>query len=230
MQDSNQSAEATAPKQKAGAPKHQSNVGQLVRTPPGTTLAPACGVGIIEFLTWCPRWYLRSAPRLRFLRNRIHHNEMAKVVAWSHELGNAAEVRVANSIKHYNLRFAKRPVVDGGFGGPWYARCKEGNAPSLDTNRATGHWDVSSRKAAEIDMSLLELAYTVLPDRHPSGFDAGVFSQCIQLALKMNDHTLRISDIPAMIARYSLIMPIESGNADRKAMDRFLATNETTGH
>lgn len=178
----------------------------------------------MEILTWNPRWYLRITVCLRLVRNGIRHQDVARVIAWTHGLEAQAERKVSEATRHYYFAFAKRPVTDGGLGGPIdTVYDKYGDGPEADLNEGTAHWRMPAGGQDEFDESLMELATGVIAERQPTGADADLLTQCIILAVQRNDHGLKISDIPRLVAEHNLTTPADvEGISDRMAMHRFL--------
>lgn len=150
---------------KAGAPFGLPNAGHLVDTPSSWTRAPGCDVGIIEFLTWCPRWYMRSAACLRFVRNGITCKELARVATWARGKPVLSEIKIGDAIKQQNYKFSKRSIAAGGLGGTWDKLCKYNNAPDSDLNAGSSHWDNPGGKALRsmLRCSVLQRAWYITP-------------------------------------------------------------------
>lgn len=61
----------------------------------------------------------------------------------------------------------------------------------------------------------------------PTGYDRGILTQCIEYAVDTKNVRLKVSDIPMLARRQGFTMPVESGNLDRKGVDRFFASLPT---
>lgn len=178
---------------------------------------PATEIELIEWLTYKPRWYLRAQPSLRTIYNGIHNDEMARVALWARD--GIDEMKLSNSIKKKRLTFIKMPVLQGGFRGTLEDIKKANKIPPQDFDWSTNNWKLPAGSGRDIDIPLVKLAVGVLPDRHPTGVDAEILTQCVAYAMQEQDRDLKVSDVIKVASLHGFVTPVEYCNHDRNAMD-----------
>lgn len=201
-------------------------IGKLNDSDP-LTLRPACPVLVIELFTFLARMYLRAMVHMRVIRNGISSSEMSRIISTVREFDDDTMCKLRNAIIKHRSRLTKLHVAEGGLGGTYVELVRKGQKPAEDLDYTTAGWDMPigcEAEDEEIDEPLYTLAGNIDRSHWPKGYDRGILTQCIEYAVDTKNTRLKMSDIPMLARRQGFTMPVESGNLDRKGVDRFFAS------